>query len=424
MINRLFNIIIAFLIPFSINSYLYAQWSEISYDQNSLRMYGASITENGNIYFIINNIDRTRSVLKTNKTGINWEESVLYIDDNGFGRLTSIDFPDSLNGYVVGGKGKIFKTEDSGTTWIDISVSSGQDFYDVEFLNDSTGFISGQKIKKTVDSGESWNEVFSSTGNIEFVTDSIGFILTSNQYIYKSIDQGETWKEIQLTKDENTVLNDIHFVSDSIGYVIENSYNSYVAKLYRTTDQGSTWNSIDLLGYETFSDVGFESDSIGYIIGADSVFLKTIDAGNTWKSLDDYHPFHGGLIVFEFGLGVITGSSKGESIILINSENFVEILNSEETENKNDRRLDLSQNYPNPFNPTTTINFSLKKADRISLTVYDITGRLVSKLITEKAYSSGIHQIVFNGSYLSSGVYIYKLEASEEVITRMFTLVK
>jgi hypothetical protein len=77
----------------------------------------------------------------------------------------------------------------------------------------------------------------------------------------------------------------------------------------------------------------------------------------------------------------------------------------------------LGQNYPNPFNPTTTIRFGLKKPSKVLLTLFDTLGQTVL-ILADKYYDSGIHELVLDGSELSSGVYYY------EMSTDAFTAVK
>jgi len=72
----------------------------------------------------------------------------------------------------------------------------------------------------------------------------------------------------------------------------------------------------------------------------------------------------------------------------------------------------LSQNYPNPFNPTTTIKFDLPVDGLITLEIYDILGRKISTLVNEHR-QAGSYEQVFDASSLSSGVYVYKLQAGD-----------
>lgn len=68
----------------------------------------------------------------------------------------------------------------------------------------------------------------------------------------------------------------------------------------------------------------------------------------------------------------------------------------------------LHRNYPNPFNPTTTIEFTLKRAARVELEVFNALGERVTTLL-EGERAAGLHRAAFDGSNLASGVYFYRL---------------
>jgi hypothetical protein len=72
----------------------------------------------------------------------------------------------------------------------------------------------------------------------------------------------------------------------------------------------------------------------------------------------------------------------------------------------------LEQNYPNPFNPSTMIAFELPKSSPVKMQVFDIEGRLVQELVSA-TLDAGRHQVRFDGSALSSGVYLYRFTAPE-----------
>jgi len=75
------------------------------------------------------------------------------------------------------------------------------------------------------------------------------------------------------------------------------------------------------------------------------------------------------------------------------------------------QKFDLAQNYPNPFNPSTKINFALPKDGNIVMSVFDNSGRLVSK-VADGFRTAGYYTVDFSAANLSSGVYFYKLEFS------------
>ncbi|MDE2646224.1 MAG: T9SS type A sorting domain-containing protein [Bacteroidota bacterium] len=89
----------------------------------------------------------------------------------------------------------------------------------------------------------------------------------------------------------------------------------------------------------------------------------------------------------------------------------------------------LHSNYPNPFNPSTTFSFTLPLDKRVSVRVYDMTGRLVRTLINDEAYVQGTHSVVWNGlndagTAVASGQYIYTLEWGQFRQARRMVLVK
>jgi parallel beta-helix repeat protein/predicted outer membrane repeat protein len=83
----------------------------------------------------------------------------------------------------------------------------------------------------------------------------------------------------------------------------------------------------------------------------------------------------------------------------------------------------LGQNYPNPFNPVTTIRYGLPEASHVHLVIYDIAGRSVATLI-DGHRDAGFHEITFDGSHFSSGIYIYCLKADNFTATGKMVLLK
>jgi hypothetical protein len=83
----------------------------------------------------------------------------------------------------------------------------------------------------------------------------------------------------------------------------------------------------------------------------------------------------------------------------------------------------LLQNHPNPWNPTTTIKYQIPIAGTVTLKVYDVLGNEVTTLIRESK-EPGRYEVTFDGSDLSSGVYVYQLRVNDYVSTKKMVLMR
>jgi hypothetical protein len=81
----------------------------------------------------------------------------------------------------------------------------------------------------------------------------------------------------------------------------------------------------------------------------------------------------------------------------------------------------LEQNFPNPFNPATSVTFRLQNSEFTTLKVFDLLGREVSTLVSG-VKAPGTHTVVFDGSALASGLYVYRLLLPGYVETRKMLL--
>jgi hypothetical protein len=87
-------------------------------------------------------------------------------------------------------------------------------------------------------------------------------------------------------------------------------------------------------------------------------------------------------------------------------------------------KFKLSQNFPNPFNPSTMINFVIPQKSAVSLNVYDISGKLVEKLINNEIKTEGSYSYEIDGSKLSSGIYYYRITAGKYTETKKMIMIK
>jgi len=102
-------------------------------------------------------------------------------------------------------------------------------------------------------------------------------------------------------------------------------------------------------------------------------------------------------------------------------ENY-DIVDEPITEQIADETLSVSIT-PNPANPSTTITYTLPGASRVKLDVYSVSGQKVATLVDDRV-SAGTHAVVFDGSSIASGVYLYRFRAGGYAKTGKILLVK
>jgi hypothetical protein len=124
-----------------------------------------------------------------------------------------------------------------------------------------------------------------------------------------------------------------------------------------------------------------------------------------------------------------TGEYETKSIFSSRQEySVMRFSDEEELEDNILSTPQLHGNYPNPFNPTTTISFSLPEEQEIDLTIYNIKGQKVKRLI-DGQLTSGQHSMTWdgkdtNGKSVSTGIYFYRLKTGKKEISRKMLLLK
>ena len=83
----------------------------------------------------------------------------------------------------------------------------------------------------------------------------------------------------------------------------------------------------------------------------------------------------------------------------------------------------LEQNYPNPFNPTTNIKYSITNSTHVTLKVFNVLGQEVASLVNQEQ-KAGQYVVDFNASNLASGIYMYRIQAGNNTITKKMLLLK
>ncbi len=201
-------------------------------------------------------------------------------------------------------------------------------------------------------------------------------------------------------------------------------------------DDGAYALAVDPPGnvYVTGESYKYEQTMNGYKYTSDCITIKYNPGGDTaW-----IRRFNGWADSTDAGLDIaadtrgnvyVTGKSFGSNFdyATIKYSTSTGIKDEAESGNKPSRFM-LSQNYPNPFNPVTTIEYYLPKSALVKLSVYNILGQKVRNLVNEYQ-TAGIKRMSWDGkdetgNSVASGIYFYKLSASDFAETRKMLLIK
>ena len=156
--------------------------------------------------------------------------------------------------------------------------------------------------------------------------------------------------------------------------------------------------------------------------GSDSVITSQRLAVNEWLKLGDFQYKAGdvgGVMVSSLPGADTSQYLVADAVMLRRSVDIAGIKEGLSAPHA----FRLFQNYPNPFNPTTIINFQLPTSGFVTLRIYDVIGRLVETLV-DGTEVSGNHQVIFNGSRVSSGVYFCRLTAGDHSAVNKMLMIK
>ena len=370
-------------------------------------------------------------ILKTVDGGNTWMESDTSLGEN----FSSIFFIDDSTGWIAGGNGKIIHTENAGISWIEQYSNDLYPLLSVYFVTKKIGFACGtsRRVIKTTDGGNNW-EILDTDPyqpgayhTIFFVDSLTGWVAGEQSHIYKTTDSGKNWKLYNLNRVLDEDIYSIKFIDDTTGFAAAGWY-PWSGIILKTINGGETWALVDSLEDELYS-CSFGSDSVGWAVGRYSTIRKTVNGGDTWEKHDSGYelPILQSVFFLNDNVGWIV-SSDGQ--ILKTTTGGVTSIEQFVMHKFLPEQNLLVRNFPNPFNTSTSIEVSLLRPTKITVKIYDLTGRLIDS-IYNGSLSKGKHSFTWNAAKLSSGLYISNIEVimsnsshERNVITHKMLLLK
>jgi photosystem II stability/assembly factor-like uncharacterized protein len=360
------------------------------------------------------------TILKTTNAGLTWERQVVRSKSI---HIYSFSFVNDSLGFAVGKKGAILKTTNGGISWVRLKNKtrnwSFNDLTRVRFFNKDTGAVSGLlgTLLRTTNGGTTWEVSYNPDivmmNDICFLDFQKGFSVGKIGTIMKTTDGGDSWDYIQEGDDtwKNRHLYKVNFSTPQYGVAVGTRGTILI-----TNDSGETWTDFTVFNergrpksvisyYQAFPT---ESNT-AYVIGKKGAFeyLQTCLISRNQPT-----GFDGGLYDLFF-ITPTNGWAVGKNgMILKFSPRVNKNITNEITQSLIPNEFLLHQNFPNPFNPLTTIRYALTTSSIVSMKVYDILGKEVAILLNNENQEIGSHEIVFDATNLSSGMYIYQIDAT------------
>jgi len=230
-----------------------------------------------------------------------------------------------------------------------------------------------------------------------------------------------------------TQSSDAHSGSSSVRLRVLNNIIPYGSTLYSGEDGTGfpvSQRNTNLSGYFKYSpkpntifQVLIGMYQAGNIIGAGSVYITT--SATNWMQFNVPIGYTAPgnpdtcLIFITLTSGTDTGAVGYIDDLALGGSSGVEELNIGQFVSQ----FELKQNYPNPFNPTTNIEFSVPQASDVKLKVYNQLGQTVATLVDDRL-SAGSYSVDWNATDLPSGVFYYRMTASDFSKTIKLMLMK
>ncbi|MBI5401859.1 MAG: T9SS type A sorting domain-containing protein [Ignavibacteriae bacterium] len=339
-------------------------------------------------------------IYMTSNFGINW--NLVHTLTGTGAKFDAIWFKDTLNGIAIGepigGRWQIWRTTNKGVNWDSAGL----------FLNgvNYTGFANNLQGKQT--SYRDSTLYFGATYN------------GTESMVFRSTNFGKNW---------NIIIPGINHPMTGFSYVNTGTPRLFIGgnKYFSISSNGGTnWITSDSNSFAStmvcsVSD-GYSSPS--FLMKTDSLGWQTVFTSWTYSY---YYAIASGLR----GINYINGYNwvvflVGDSGKVYQRGILYPLVKKEE--NSIPENYSLSQNYPNPFNPSTIIRFQIKESGFITLKVFDILGKEIATLVSEKL-QPGFYEVPFSitqfsNNHLPSGVYFYKLSAGDYSETKKMMLIK
>lgn len=362
--------------------------------------------------------------------GLTWNTVNTGLSDTEITALMVKDsniFAGTYSGYLGGG---VFRSTNNGGNWIKTSfglpntgvcnlTSSGHNIFAAMYQ---------RGVYRSTDNGDSWISVSAGlAGSYYFAlsADNASLVTASDSGMYRSTDSGTNWTKLKTGMNPFTI---------SVAGLLADSPNIFAGTInggvWRSTNNGISWIQYNIYPPSASVHPVVKIEKTLFLGSEGAGVCVSTNNGQSWYS-DNY-----GFVLHAYGYPtpfsfVLCGKYLFTTIYTVGEYDegiwrrpLSEIITSVNlSESKLPEEPYLEQNFPNPFNPSTTISFVLPSDAFVTLEIFDLLGRNISTIVSDKL-SVGNHSYNFNAATLPSGIYLCRLHAGHFVRTKKIIFLK
>lgn len=340
--------------------------------------------------------------------------------------------------YVIGAYTAIHRSKDNGATWEEVftratpysnSIGGAMVFLQDNSIMAAFPFQKGPTIGdfvttmmcKSTNGGNSWFMTDSlqlgwPSGMIQ-VSENKVFLGSTYDGIYHASLSGNLWCPIDTTAHFFGSRYTTNVIKTQTGKI----FTAISGKVLRSDDNGQNFLSFTTPSASASASINalcVKSDNEVYIATDDRKVYCSTYMGSSWQTEMAGLPPNALVNSLAVIDGKLYAGSYSFGVYYLNPD-AVSVSNSNILVNG----FELKQNYPNPFNPSTKISYAISKSSFVNISVFDMTGKKISALVNENK-AAGSHEINFDASDLSAGIYFYKLQVEGMTETRKMILNK
>jgi photosystem II stability/assembly factor-like uncharacterized protein len=360
-------------------------------------------------------------------------------------------FLNEQKGWIGTDCGFIFYTDNGGQIW-SIQVMGLACLIERFFLLDSNYIWVGcytAILGRTTDGGQNWEQIMLPYPQFHYDTVDIHGVSFINKYkgwfcsgrypgegpcsgdtnysggqgfIATSADSGLNWQ--LLLRDTIYDFFDIKMLDTLNGFVVGGNDRTMSAVVMKTSNGGNAWQPVTIPSQAKYLRSLQFVGNHAWAVGHNGTIIHSNNGGNTWQMQTSN--VNTTLYDVDFA-DTLHGLISGDSYVLYtynggNTWNIANVGIEEESSTHNAIHIMLEV-YPNPAKTLTAIHYSLPAESKVSLQLYDISGRLVKTLVNEQK-KQGNYSINLNSRTLSAGVYFLSLETEEKKIIERVVVIK